>query len=281
MCACVQEALSVLEPDAGQEHLSDLSSVSREASLVELRETDLPDCRRGLLLTNRTPRMAPAKSLAADSDRAGRHDDDLSPGVHEPRDRGGDLAELARAHDTAAGQRAAPDLDDDSLGPRLDATIARVAHSRSSSLCSADSASAAIAVSTASSMVSIRRVEPSPVAPESRDRRDALFGERSFQGFERLAIGHEVDLVEGDDLASLKECRPIPAELASDRRVVGQEITALENHGPHIEQMNDYARALEVTQELVAEAGPFAGPLDEAGNIGHHEAGVTVLDDAQ
>ena len=48
-----------------------------------------------------------------------------------------------------------------------------------------------------------------------------------------------------------------------------------------VEYVNEHARALDVTEEIVAEAHALAGAFDKAGDVGHDEAALAEADDAE
>ena len=85
-----------------------------------------------------------------------------------------------------------------------------------------------------------------------------------------FALGDHVDLVQHQ-----------PARLAEQLGIVFFQLT--DNgfgllHGVHplikrgqINNVQQQARALQMAQKLVAQTGPFRGPLDQAGDVGHHK----------
>jgi hypothetical protein len=44
------------------------------------------------------------------------------------------------------------------------------------------------------------------------------------------------------------------------------------SNGDQVDQVQQQAGALQVAQELMPQPGAFGGALDQAGNVGHHEA---------
>ena len=69
-------------------------------------------------------------------------------------------------------------------------------------------------------------------------------------------------------------------ELALDRRVVGERVGALRRRelGRDVEHVHEQARALDVGEEVVAEARALAGALDQAGDVGEHELALLAFE---
>ena len=68
-------------------------------------------------------------------------------------------------------------------------------------------------------------------------------------------------------------------ELALDRGVVGDRVGAVERR--EVEHVHQQARALDVREELVPEAGAVAGALDQPRDVGDHELAVVGLERAE
>ena len=100
-----------------------------------------------------------------------------------------------------------------------------------------------------------------------------------------LARIRKVDLVEGDQLRALEQRQltlghRVGGELAQDDVEVGQRVAAgLE--GAAVEHVQQRGAALDVAEELEAEALALARALDEAGHVGDRVAGLPRLDDAE
>ena len=77
-----------------------------------------------------------------------------------------------------------------------------------------------------------------------------------------------IALVGNDDLRTLRKLGAILLELAIDDAIVLDRIAILKA-ARHIDDMHDQGRALDVTQELMAQALALARALNEAGNVGN------------
>ena len=64
-------------------------------------------------------------------------------------------------------------------------------------------------------------------------------------------------------------------ELALDGGVVADRVAAVERR--EVEHVDEQPGALDVGEELVAEAGPVARALDQAGDVGDHELAIVDL----
>ena len=109
--------------------------------------------------------------------------------------------------------------------------------------------------------------QPSPVTAEMRQidrrrRRRPRSPRSASGGHVGPGADHEPGPVEqvGPVAAQLVRAGSAPARRAPARRPRGQ----VDQHGQH-------PGPLDVAQELVAEAAALAGPLDEAGDVGHDE----------
>jgi len=88
-----------------------------------------------------------------------------------------------------------------------------------------------------------------------------------------------VDLVADHDLGTGLEERVELAEFFVDLIEVGDRVSAVLSGD--VDDVDQKAGALNVAEEVVAEAVAFAGALNEARDIGDNKAGVTDADDAE
>ena len=65
-------------------------------------------------------------------------------------------------------------------------------------------------------------------------------------------------------------------QLALDHRVVGLGVGAVERR--EVEHVDEQPRALDVREEVVAEARALAGALDQPRDVGDHELAVVGLE---
>ena len=86
----------------------------------------------------------------------------------------------------------------------------------------------------------------------------------------------EVRLREREDPRQRGEPGIVLGELALDHLVVGLRIGAVERR--EVEHVDEQPRALDVREEVVAEAGAVAGALDQPGDVGDHELAVVGLE---
>ena len=96
---------------------------------------------------------------------------------------------------------------------------------------------------------------------------------------EQLEVGARVrvvEFVEGEDLRFVSEAVPEVAQLLIDEIAVGERIV-----GGHVEDVHQDAGALDVAQELVAEADALTCALDESGHVGGDEGVVAEVDDTE
>ena len=109
-----------------------------------------------------------------------------------------------------------------------------------------------------------------------REARDAAVGERARDARRRLARLGKIDLVQRDELRTQSQAAPVALELGVDGRDV------LERIGSRcVDHVNEKPRALDVPQELLAEAKTAARPLDEPGDVGDDELAIVEPRDAQ
>ena len=93
-----------------------------------------------------------------------------------------------------------------------------------------------------------------------------------------LAVGH-VDLVEGDQPGPVLE-PAVAGQLALDDVEVVERVAAGLDRGG-VDDVHQRGAALDVAQEVVAEAAALGGTLDQAGHVGDHEGGLAGGDDAE
>ena len=103
-----------------------------------------------------------------------------------------------------------------------------------------------------------------PGAGRSADREDAL--QARVVELELRRLRQQVDLVQDDDLRSLLETGSVLLQLVVDRAEPLDRIAV--RRVDHVQQQPG---ALEVRQELVAEADALARSFDQAGNVGDRD----------
>ncbi len=103
---------------------------------------------------------------------------------------------------------------------------------------------------------------PSPVAHERRRHLD----DPLVDDTERRRLGREVGLVQHDDLRPLVEAGSVGGELVVDH---GEALVGVALRS--VDHVHEHARALEVREELVAEADALARPLDQPRHVGDGE----------
>ena len=90
----------------------------------------------------------------------------------------------------------------------------------------------------------------------------------------------QLGFADGHDLRPLGQAVAVLLELAADRAVVLDRVGAVDRL--RLDQVHEDARALDVPQEFVPQAGAGVGAFDQARDVGHHERAVHVdLHDAQ
>ena len=89
----------------------------------------------------------------------------------------------------------------------------------------------------------------------------------------RAGLVHQVDLREHEHARQQRQALVVQGELALDRGVVGERVRALslESSGAMSSTCTSRLRALDVREEVVAEAGAGARALDQPGDVGDHE----------
>ena len=145
-----------------------MAIVFGKASLIQLDKADLPHRRRGLHFGNRVTRAVPFKTRSTNRNGAGANQDNLAAVLNQRRNLSCEVTEFSRTDGAVSGERAAPDLDHDSLCAREFFTHLARAHFEDSDFAAASLASAALAASTPSNMARMSSVHPPPVAPEIR-----------------------------------------------------------------------------------------------------------------
>jgi hypothetical protein len=83
---------------------------------------------------------------------------------------------------------------------------------------------------------------------------------------ERWCLGPQVDLVEDDDLRSLVQAGAVRGELGIDRTPALVRLVL-----GRVDDVHEQPRALEVSEELVAEPDALASALDQTGHVGDNE----------
>ena len=91
--------------------------------------------------------------------------------------------------------------------------------------------------------------------------------------------GHEVGLRQRQQPRQRRQPRVVRAQLGLDRRVVGDRVGAVERR--EVEDVHEQARALDVGEEVVAEAGAVAGALDQPRDVGDDELAVGAVERAE
>ena len=100
-----------------------------------------------------------------------------------------------------------------------------------------------------------------PVAPSSAPEAGQLrFG------------GGQVELVGGDHGQLLEQRRVVRLELVADCLVVALRVV-----GGEVDDMEQQPRALDMTQEGMAQAGAATGPFDQAGQVGDDDPPLVGL----
>ena len=91
-----------------------------------------------------------------------------------------------------------------------------------------------------------------------------------------IAGRHEVGLRQREHARQRRQPRIVRAQLGLDRRVVCERVRAV--GGIEVEHVHEQARALDVGEEVVAQAGALAGALDEPGDVGDDELALGALE---
>ncbi len=75
----------------------------------------------------------------------------------------------------------------------------------------------------------------------------------------------------------------VGSELTLDRRVAGNRVRSLSGGelGSEVQHVNEQARALDVREEVMSQAGPLAGALDQARDVRHDELAILAFEDAE
>ena len=93
-----------------------------------------------------------------------------------------------------------------------------------------------------------------------------------------VAVGH-VDLVEGHQARAVLEAAVAAQLVLDDVEVVERVAARLDRRG--VDDVHQRGAALDVAQEVVAEAAAVGGALDQAGHVGDGERHVARADDAR
>ena len=94
------------------------------------------------------------------------------------------------------------------------------------------------------------------------------------QLFQQRFVLHNVGLVRDHDLRARRQLGGILRQLGVDGVEVRNGVAPLAARNVH--DMNEQAAAVDVAQEVVAEARTVRRALDDAGNVRHHEAHALV-----
>src|SRR5690606_22061861 len=125
---------------------------------------------------------------------------------------------------------------------------------------------------------------PRALATQGRDQEPGLgpaqLGDDGLRTFAGLVLEHQVGLVQHQPARLGQQLRIVPLQLALDRAHLvdrGHDLHALVAvHRRDVDQVQQQAGALQVAQELRAEAGAVGGALDQARDVGDHEAAVRL-----
>ena len=120
------------------------------------------------------------------------------------------------------------------------------------------------------------------VAAHARDRYEWQLARAHVprQTLEASRIIERIDLVGGHDLRLRCHVRIEQSQLLLDGVEVLDRIAP--GRSGHIDQVDEYLGALHVPEEAIAKAVTLVSALDQAGDIGNHEAAIiTETDDAQ
>ena len=94
------------------------------------------------------------------------------------------------------------------------------------------------------------------------------------EGLQLVRVRQQIRLVGHHDLGPLGQLRAILLQLSVDGIKVRYGVPALAAGDIH--QMHQQTAAVNVPQEVVAQPGPLAGPLDDAGDIRHNEGHALI-----
>ena len=109
---------------------------------------------------------------------------------------------------------------------------------------------------------SISSLTPSPVTAEILKNGSFSFFARFSSAVDALRIVDRVDLVGGDQLRLLEQLRVVELELAANRVEVLDRIAS--RRARHVDEVNQHLGALDVAQELMAEAVALVRAFDQA-----------------
>ena len=141
---------------------------------------------------------------------------------------------------------------------------------------------ASIATRLCASSPSRRRLSatsPAPVTAETGTTSRPSASRGALERGERVPGRGGVLLGRGDELRPLDELRQVAPHLVAHQLEVGRGIASVRAGG--VDHVQQHARALDVAQELEAQPRAGVGALDDAGDVGGHEALLVLLDDAQ
>ena len=131
---------------------------------------------------------------------------------------------------------------------------------------------AARAAATISAIAKVSSRSPSPEAALTGKTRQPPLAEVVDDDVGDVAAVGDVDLVERDQPGPVLEAA-VPGQLVLDHVEVVDRVAAGLHRGG-VDDVHQRRAALDVAEELVAEAAPLAGPLDQAGDVGDGERRV-------
>ena len=94
------------------------------------------------------------------------------------------------------------------------------------------------------------------------------------EGVQLLVVHQKIGLVGHGDLRTGGQLRAVLLQFGVDGVEIRNGVAALTAGNVH--QMHQQTAAVDVPQEIVTQTGALTGALDDAGNIGHHEADALV-----
>ena len=94
------------------------------------------------------------------------------------------------------------------------------------------------------------------------------------EGLQLALVVQQIGLVGHRDLGPVGQLHAVLLQLGVDGVEIGNGVPALA--AGHVHQVDQQAAAVDVAQEVVAQAGAFAGALDDAGDVRHDEADTLV-----
>ncbi len=111
-------------------------------------------------------------------------------------------------------------------------------------------------------------------------RGNGILAHASRQGLAGLFRSRHVDLVRYHDAGPLGQVVSVHFQLIFDDLVILQGIATLVV-ARQVDNLHNKRRALNVAQELMAQAAPLMGALNKTGNVGHHKGKIARRSYAQ